>query len=78
MELFSKSGVYMDAIWNWGTITVAVTVLMCFMHSSIMMSTVPHSVPWVGVRKEIFSKTRACVREFTAGLRTLKAGYNQV
>ena len=44
----------------------------------MVMSTVPHSVPWAGVRREMFSKTRACVREFTAGLQTLKAGYEQV
>ena len=78
MEVFSGSSSFMNAISNWGIITIFVTILMCFLHSWMVMSTVPHSVPWAGVRREMFSKTRACVREFTAGLQTLKAGYEQV
>ena len=57
---------------------VFVITAVCLIHSKVVMSKVPQSVPWAGLRKEVFSKTRACIREVTAGLRTLKIGYNQV
>ena len=38
----------------------------------------PASLPWVGLQKGVFAKTRACLREFAAGLQTLADGYSQV
>lgn len=38
----------------------------------------PASLPWIGVQKGAFAKTRACLREWSAGLRTLADGYSQV
>ena len=35
------------------------------------------SIPWVGLRGELFSVTRACMREWTAGLKTASEGYNK-
>lgn len=61
------------------TITlVSIITLICLIHSKFVMKKVPQSVPWAGLRSEIFSKTRACIREFSAGLHTLRIGYNQV
>ena len=68
----------MDILLSFGMILASAVTLICLVHSKIMMAKVPVSVPWVGVRNEVLSRTRANVRELTAGLRTLKAGYNQV
>ena len=61
-----------------GTILVSLVTLIFFVHSRVATSKVPLSVPWAGLQRGIFSKTRACIRELTAGLRTLKIGYDQV
>ena len=35
-------------------------------------------MPWAGTRNEILPNFRACMREFIAGLRTLRIGYDNV
>ena len=70
--------IVMDTFASSGIILMSVITLMCFIHSKVVMSKVPPSVPWAGLRKEVLSKTRACLREFKAGFRTLNSGYNQV
>lgn len=60
------------------TILVSVIIAVCLVDSKIVMNKVPQSVPWAGLRREVLSKTRACVREVTAGLRNLNIGYNKV
>ena len=42
------------------------------------MTNVPASMPWAGTRNEILPNFRACMREFIAGLRTLRIGYDNV
>ena len=42
------------------------------------MTNVPTSMQWAGSRNEIFPNFRACIREFVAGLRTLRIGYDNV
>ena len=59
-------------------ILASAVTLIYLAHIKVMMAKVPQSVPWAGLRKEVFSRTRANMRELTAGLRTLKIGYNQV
>ena len=41
-------------------------------------SHLPESLHWVGLRNEFFAKFRACIREYTAGLRNLADGYLNV
>ena len=67
----------MDILSSFGILASAIT-LIYLAHSKVMMDRVPQSVPWAGLRKEAFARTRANIRELTAGLRTLKMGYNQV
>ena len=38
----------------------------------------PKSIPWIGLRKEYFSRVRACGREIFGGLERMKAGYEEV
>ena len=68
----------MENLSSFGLILASAITLIYLAHSKIMMAKVPQSVPWAGLRKEIFSKTRANFREPTVGLRTFKTGYNQV
>ena len=42
------------------------------------MTNVPKSMKWAGARDEIFPYLQVCAREFVAGLRTLKIGYDKV
>lgn len=42
------------------------------------MTSVPASMQWAGSRNEILPNFRACMREFIAGLRTLRIGYDNV
>ena len=63
---------------SFGVILVSVITFVWLVYSTIVTSKMPQSLPWAGVRKEVLSKTRANIRELTAGLRTLKMGYNQV
>ena len=42
------------------------------------MTNVPTSMQWAGSRNEILPNFRACIREFIAGLRTLRIGYDNV
>ena len=68
----------MDILSSFSMILASAITLIYFAHIKYMMARVPQSVPWAGLRKEIFSRTRANMREVTAGLRTLNIGYNQV
>lgn len=68
----------MEALPNFLTILVFVVTAVGLVHSTIVMSKVPQSITWAGLRKEVLSKTRACIREVTAGLRTLNLGYSKV
>ena len=68
----------MDNISSFSLILASAITLIYLAHFKVMMARLPQSVPWAGLRKEVFSKTRANMRELTAGLRTLKIGYNQV
>lgn len=68
----------MEAIPNLITVLLSVLAVVYLIYSEYMVSTVPQSVPWAGCRNEVLSRTRACIRELTAGLRTLESGYNQV
>ena len=52
--------------------------VVSLIHSKVVMGKVPQSVSWAGLREEILSKTRACIRELTAELRTLNLGYEKV
>ena len=38
----------------------------------------PKSIPWTGRREEWLSRFRACMREFSSGLESMKAGYDKV
>ena len=42
------------------------------------MTNVPTSMPWAGIRNEIFPNFRACMREFIAGVQILRIGYENV
>ena len=42
------------------------------------MTNVPTSMQWAGSRNEILPNFRACVREYFAGVRTLRIGYDNV
>ena len=68
----------MDILSSFGMILVSAITLIYLAHFKVMMAKVPQSVPWAGLRKEVFSRTRANIRELTAGLSTLRSGYNQV
>ena len=68
----------MDILSSFGMILASAITLIYLAHIKVMMVKLPQSVPWAGLRKEVFSRTRANMRELTAGLRTLKIGYNQV
>ena len=68
----------MDNLTSFSVILASAITLIYFAHIKVMMAKVPQSVPWAGLRKEVFSITRANLREVTAGLNTLKIGYNQV
>ena len=68
----------MDTFSTIGTILASVLTLICIAQSHILLSKVPQSVPWVGVRVEILSKLRACLRELTPRSPTNKAGYEKV
>lgn len=68
----------METLPSFGVTLVSVIAFICLIHSRIAKSKVPQSVPWAGIREEVLSETRACIREFKAGLRTLKSGYDQV
>ena len=68
----------MDTLSSISTILVSVLTLICIAQSHILFSKVPKSVPWTGVRQEVLSKLRACLREFTFRSPTAKAGYKKV
>ena len=68
----------MDILSSFGMILVSAITLIYLVHFKVMMAKVPQSVPWAGLRKEVFSRTRANIRELTAGLSTIRSGYNQV
>ena len=78
MDTTPNFGIIMDVIPNFGIILMLMITLIIIIHSQVVRSKVPPSVPWAGLRKEVFSKARACVRELTAGLRTQKLGHDQV
>ena len=68
----------MDILSSLGMILVSAITLIYLAHFKVMMAKVPQSVPWAGLREEVFSRTRANIRELTAGLSTIRSGYNQV
>ena len=68
----------METFSSIGMILASVITLLCLVLSKMIMTELPPSVPWVGLRKEVLSKTRANIRELVSGSRTLKIGYNQV
>ena len=68
----------MDTLSNFSMILVSAITLIYLAHIKLMMAKVPQSVPWAGLREEVFPRIRANIRELTAGLRTLKIGYSQV
>ena len=68
----------MDNLYSFSLILASAIAVIYLAHVKTMMAIVPQSVPWAGLGNEVFSKTRANMRELTAGLRTLKIGYNQV
>ena len=63
-----------------GLIITALTIALVksVLHSWRSIGSFPVSLKWAGCRQELFSRTRACVRELTAGLRSLNAGYHDV
>ena len=68
----------METFSSIGKIIASVVALICIAQSHILLSKVPQSVPWAGVRREILSKLRACLREITPRSQTSKAGYEKV
>lgn len=68
----------METLPSPGVALVSVIAFMCLIRSKTAKSKVPQSVPWAGIREEVLSETRVCIREFKAGLRTLKSGCDQV
>lgn len=55
-----------------GTLVLSLTSIVFYWRIAI---SIPASIPVVGVRNEVLSKTRAWIRELTAGLATLHEGY---
>lgn len=59
-------------IWALGTLVLSLTSIVYYWRIAISL---PASIPTVGIRNEVFSKTRAWIRELTVGLATLREGY---
>ena len=62
---------------HWKTLLAVTTPLLtifCLWYNTPKLQT---SIPCVGLRDEFFSVTRACMREWTAGLKTASEGYNK-
>lgn len=78
METTSNFGIIMEATPNFSIILILMITLLLIIHSQVKRNKFPPSVPWAGLRKEVFSKARACIRELTAGLDTQKLGLDQV
>ena len=60
---------------------VAVAVLSIFRNLILTWENVnrfPKSIPWIGLRKEYFSRLRACGREFFGSVERIKEGYEEV
>ena len=55
-----------------------VALSIYFFRAWATSSRLPDSIPWAGLRNEVFGKTRACLRELTAGLHSLTDGYLNV
>lgn len=68
----------MIAVSNFSALVLSLGVLLYLGRTWPASSRLPASINWAGRRNEVFSKARACVREFTAGLRTLAEGYATV
>lgn len=66
-----------DLIWSfWGLGAVVLSAgTIVYWESTCRL---PASIPWVGLRNEVFSKPRAWIREYTAGFNTLEDGYSAV
>ena len=78
LHLQMKCDFTMDIFSTIGTILALVLTLICIAQSHIWLSKVPQSVPWAGVRIEILSKLRACLRELNPRSPASKAGYEKV
>lgn len=63
-------------IWSLGSVVLSLSCIIYYWRTSTIHF--PASIPWVGVRNEAFSKSRAWIREFTAGLGTVQDGYHTV
>ena len=55
-----------------------VALSIYFFRAWAASSRLPDSIPWAGLRNEVFGKTRACIRELSAGLHSLTDGYLNV
>lgn len=76
MEQLSKN---MNSVFfGLGALILGLGVFFSLSRSGPASSYLPGSIPWAGRRKEIFSMTRACIREFNSGLQILKDGYATV
>lgn len=64
--------------FGFGALVLSYWIFFSFSRSGPAFSNLPRSIHWAGRRKEIFSRTRACIREFASGLQTLKDGYATV
>lgn len=64
------------SLWHlWGLSSIFLSLSSIVYYWRSITSRFPTSVPWAGVRNEAFSKSRAWIREFSAGLATVQDGY---
>jgi hypothetical protein len=68
----------MDLVVTYTFFTVATLVAPLLLLSTGGSGGYPDSLPWTGRRQEIFSKTRACLRQYVRGFADLKSGYLKV
>ena len=68
----------MDYILSFVLLGWFLGILKLLLRSWKSMTNVPNSMPWAGIRNEIFPNLRACLREFIAGVQILRIGYANV
>lgn len=69
----------MDSLFfGFGALVLGFGIFFSFSRSGPASIRLPGSIHWAGRQKEIFSMTRACIREFNSGLQNLKDGYATV
>jgi hypothetical protein len=59
-------------------LAVATLVAPLLLLSTRVSGVLPDSLPWTGRRQEVFSKTRACLRQYIRGFADLQNGYLKV